>query len=202
MDRESDAETGAPVRLITVNQVVAWNIAWLRREATLRQEDLAERLGWPQNKVSEAERSWNGKRTREFDAHTLVSLAAALDVPVTALFLPPLDDGQGVTYVIRPEGQDEDWDMGDLMSLAMPDNDEGGEVVAAYRRRLVETVGRYLGPEWQKEVARWLRRTFGRNALAEGAGAIRALIASMLTEVARLGSFADALEEAVKEEDE
>jgi transcriptional regulator with XRE-family HTH domain len=196
------AEDIPSVRLVSVNQIVAWNIAWLRREATLRQEDLADRLGWPKNKVSEAERSWNGKRTREFDAHTLVSLAVALGVPVNAFFVPPLDDGQEVTYVIRPEGQDEDWGMEDLMGLAMPDTDEDTAVMASYRRRLVAAVGRYLGPEWEKEVARWLRRTFGRNALTEGALHLRALAASMLTDAARIGGFADALEEAAGEEDE
>ena len=202
-DTERNAEApDLPRRLITVNQVVAWNIAWLRHEAGLTQDDLGELLGWPQNKVSEAERSWSGKRTREFDAQTLWSLAMALGVPVSAFFIPPLDDGQEVTYVIRAEGRGEDCSMDSLMALAIPDSDEDSPVMESYRRRLVGAVGRYLGPEWQKEVARWLRKIFGRDALLEGVFNLRALKASLLTEGARVGALAEVLEEAAKEEGE
>lgn len=198
---ENDTEADAPVRLVTVNQIVAYNIAWLRHEADLTQQELAERLGWPQNKVSEAERSWNGKRTREFDAETLIGLAMALEVPVSAFLLPPLDDQQEAVYVIRPPGQEKDCAMEDLLALVITDTDGSSDVMNSYRRRLVNTVGKYLGPEWMTEVARWLRRTLGLEALREGAYQLRAFKVSLLTEANRAGAWADAIDEAIGEEE-
>ena len=51
METESDAQPDLPRRLVTVNQIVALNIAWLRRQAGLTQEELGDLLGWPQNKL-------------------------------------------------------------------------------------------------------------------------------------------------------
>ena len=39
--------------------------------------------------VSELERSWDGQRRREFDAHEIAVFAAALKVPIAYFFLPP-----------------------------------------------------------------------------------------------------------------
>ena len=39
--------------------------------------------------VSELERSWDGERRREFDAHEIAVFAAALKVPIAYFFLPP-----------------------------------------------------------------------------------------------------------------
>lgn len=202
IESTNETEPGAPVRLVTVNQIVAWNIAWLRHEAGMTQQDLAELLGWPQNKVSEAERSWNGKRTREFDAQTLIALAMALDVPVSAFFLPPLDDGQAAVYVIRPPGQAKERSMADLISFAITDTDGDSGVMHAYRRRLVTSVGKYLGPEWMKEVARWLRQTLGLEALREGAYRMRAFGVSLRTEANWADAWADAIGEVIGEEEE
>ncbi len=199
---ENDTEPGAPTRHVTVNQIVAWNIAWLRREADLKQEELGELLGWPQNKVSEAERSWNGKRTREFDAETLIALAMALEVPVNAFFLPPHDDGQDVTYMIRPAGQAEDRGMGDMMKFAITDTDGDTEIMASYRRRLLGAVGKYLGEGWRSDVARWLRRAVGREAIREGAYSMRGLRASLLALAEDVDAWYGALEQAAGEEEE
>lgn len=202
MDESSESDTGtdAPPRLVTVNQVVAWNMAWLRREAEMTQQDVADLLGWPQNKISEAERSWNGKRTREFDAQTIVALALAFGVPVNAFFLPPLDDGRDVTYVIRPPGQDEDIGMTDLLALSIIDTDEQTNVMASYRRRLLSAAGKYLGEVWREEVARWLRRAVGREALREGAFRLRGLSAALLANGEEVAEFAAALEKVAEEE--
>jgi len=202
MESEQRTESEPPARLVTVNQIVAWNIAWLRHEADLTQQELADLLGWPQNKVSEAERSWNGKRTREFDAETILGLAMALGVPVGAFFLPPADDKTEAVYVIRPPGQEEGLGMADLMALALPDTDDDTEIMASYRRRLLGATGEYLGEDWEKEVARWLRPLVGRETMAEAALRLRGLRASLLAEAARVGSFADALGQAADEEEE
>jgi transcriptional regulator with XRE-family HTH domain len=187
-------------REITGNQVVAWNVAWLRREAGMTQLELAARLGWPQNRVSEAERSWNGKRTREFDAHTIIALALALGVTVNALFLPPLDDGQDCAYLIRPPGYDDDLSMGELLAITITDMDEDTEIMASYRRRLLDAVGRYLGDGWRDEVAGWLRRVTGVEALREGVTRLRGLHASLLASASDVGEWADALDRAAEEE--
>ena len=207
-DRASENDTEAdapPARLVTVNQIVAWNIAWFRHEADLTQAELAGRLGWPQNKVSEAERSWSGKRTREFDAHTLVALALALRVPVNAFFLPPLDDGADVTYLIRPAGQP-DLTMEDLVDISLPAGYAGsGEkdesVLAAYRDRLINAVGRYVGGDWAAEVARWFGHLAGPEVLAELAFRLRAQLSALLASAADLEMIAGAFEEAAGEKE-
>ena len=194
-------ESDAPVRLITVNQVAAWNIAWFRREAGLTQEELGELLGWPQNKVSEAERSWNGKRTREFDADELIALSLALGVPLNALFLPPLDDSRDAVYLIRPEGQDEDMGMADLLGAVLyGEADNDSEAMRSYRRRLLGQVGQYHGEDWRDEVARWLRSTEGPEALMERALRMHGDRARLLADADDLAAWAGAFEKAARED--
>lgn len=204
MDSESGTQPGAPARLVTVNQIVAWNIAWYRREAALTQEELGDLLGWPQNKVSEAERSWNGKRTREFHAQELAGLSMALGVPVGAFFLPPPDDGKPDRYVIRPPGRREDLGMEALMAALVSYSDNPGDAAAGYRRRLLGATGRYLDEDWVAEVAEWLRPLIGREALLEGALRLRGERATILASAqdsadaleALAAALADAAEEA------
>lgn len=194
-----ESKQKVPIRVVTANQVVAWNIAWLRREAGMKQRELADLLGWPENKVSEAETSWNGKRTREFDAETIVALAVALGVPVNAFFLPPADDGEEVSYVIRPPGSTEELDMADLLAISITDTDEQTDVMTSYRRRLLASVGRYLGEEWEHEVAGWLRRLIGREAIKEGAFRLLGVAESMTASIGLIKSFASALNKSAEE---
>ncbi len=201
MESEIGTESDAPERPVTVNQVVAWNIAWLRREAALTQQELADRLGWPQNKVSEAERSWSGKRTREFDAEELVALSLALGVPLNALFLPPLDDGRDAVYRFRPPGQDEDLGMGDLLAVTIYGTEDDTEVMASYRRRLIGQVGEYLGEDWRDEVAQWVVSAEGPDAVRERAFRMRGTRARLLADADDYGAWADAFEKAAGEEE-
>ena len=79
--------------------MVAFNLASFRKVAGLTQEELGRRLGgWSAASVSAAERSWDGKRIRQFDADEIVGFAEVLDVPVIAMFLPPPDAGTQVEY--------------------------------------------------------------------------------------------------------
>ncbi len=201
MESENDTEASAPPpRLVTVNQVVAWNIAWLRREAGMTQQELADLLGWPQNKVSEAERSVSGKRTREFDAQDLIGLSLAFNVPLNALFLPPLDDRISTTYLIRPPGQDEGLGMADLLaSVLYGDPEDNSDAVTAYRRRLLTAVGDYHGGDWRTEVARWLKGAEGPGALREWAFRSRGAEAQVQAEQEDRRAWADALEKAAEE---
>ena len=94
-ERTLPQERGAdlPVRRVTVNSLVAFNLAFFRKAAELTQEELGERLGWGNTVVSTAERSWDARRVRSFSVEDLMDIAMALGVPVAALFLPPEDHG-------------------------------------------------------------------------------------------------------------
>lgn len=178
---ESDA---LPQHEITVNQIVAWWIAHYRREAGLTQAQLGERLGWPQHRVSEAERSWNGKRTREFDAHTLAGLALALGVPIAALLLPPPDDRRGIEYVTRPPGRDKPVTMAELLEYAvMSDSDLEGNAITDYRQRFRAAVAKYLDSSWQAIVEEWLEPLDERGRMIERAARLRTR-ADVLREIA------------------
>ena len=90
--RDSDA---ADKWELNVNQVVAYNLRAARQLQGLTQATLALRLTavsglrFTPAMVSELERSWDGERRREFDAHEMAVFAAALGVPIAYFFLPP-----------------------------------------------------------------------------------------------------------------
>lgn len=193
-----------PVREITVNQVIAWNLAWYRKQAGLKQADLGERIGWTGSAVSEAERSWDGKRTREFDAHTIVTLAAALGIPVLALFLPPLDDGADARFLFTVADGDcgEKWDMGDLMSLVMPDSHDDTAVMVKYRTRLTFDVERYMDTGWAKDLARWLRPLEPREIREARVKRLRAQQYTLADAAAELGELADEISAGLDDEED
>jgi transcriptional regulator with XRE-family HTH domain len=171
----SDSDyTDLPGRHMTVNQIVALNMAYFRKADALTQEELGERLGWSKAIVSAAERSADGKRVRQFTVDDVVALAAALDVPVVAFFLPPEEDGVTARYLFRPHDTADVLDMGDLMAMAMPDSDSIGRAMDGYRRRVTAAVGRYLGPEWTDEPERWRRVMSASEIEAEQAEDARA----------------------------
>lgn len=93
-----------------MNQVVAYNVAYFRNANSLTQEELGSRLEritgkrWSKATMSAVERSWDGNRIRSFDADDLVALSQALEVPVTALLLPPEEDGTVTDYVFTNAG--------------------------------------------------------------------------------------------------
>jgi transcriptional regulator with XRE-family HTH domain len=196
----TDALVASGAKLITVNQVVAWNIAWYRRAAGMRQRDLASRLGWPQNRVSEAERSWDGKRTREFDAQLLAELAVALGVPLIALFLPP--DGPGLPHLFSAHGGRDLLGMDDLMRLVMPDPGVDTPVVNAYRRRFQAAATRHVDEDWAEEVGAWLREAEGAEARAEARSRFLSHVASLLNVVDELRRLAEVIGPGDDEEEE
>lgn len=171
----------------TVNQIVAWNIAYYRKAAGLTQEELGELIGGRSKRnVSADERSWDGGHTREFNAQELAALAAALDVPIGAFFLPPDDDGVTVRYLFHPHDRDPDClDMGGLMAMVMPDSDSDGRAMDAYRRRLTATVRQYMGPRWSKEAEHWTESITEPELRAEAAEELRAEREALLRVAAR-----------------
>lgn len=80
---------------LTANQLVGYNLARIRKALGLSQEEAAERLEpylgtrWSKNVYSAAERSYDGKRVRQFTADELLAMALAFGVPVTYFLLPP-----------------------------------------------------------------------------------------------------------------
>jgi transcriptional regulator with XRE-family HTH domain len=177
-----------PCELKTVNQIVAWNVAWYRRAAGFTQEQLGERIGRTKRNVSADERSWDGGHTREFSAHDLAVLAAAFGIPVTAFFLPPDDDGIRVRYELDAGEYIGRLDMGQLMEMAMPDSADVTRVLEAYRHRLITAVRQYLGVSWADDLERWQYAMTGlsvREEQIEDAEADRDSLARLVAKLTR-----------------
>jgi transcriptional regulator with XRE-family HTH domain len=191
VDTDAEHADGAEpaVREITVNQAVAWNIAWLRKAAGLTQTQLENLVGWPRKRVSEAERSFAGSRVVEFTAQDLAALAVALGVPVAALLMPPA----GGEHAFR-DGAGRLHGMRELLRLAVPDNDDDTPVMGAYRERWDAAARRWLSddPAWLKLAARWVGNTAGRRA--EIAARLRGRQESLELAAAELGEFAERIE--------
>ena len=121
---------------MTVNRLVAYNMAFFRKAAGLGQQEFGAPLGWSVASVSAAERSWDGKRVKKFDADELVLIAAVLGVPLAALYLPPEDHGTAVRYVLRLAGT-EVKDLDELLPLAFPGFGGNSPAMDAYRKRII-----------------------------------------------------------------
>ena len=191
-----DEETDSLLRRqVTVDQVVAWNIAWYRRAAGLTQEQLGERLGgWSKVAVSAAERSVAESRDRRrFDAQTLTELSIALGIPILALFLPPEDDGISEHYVFDAGGSE--CNMTELMRAVVPDTGDDTLVMDAYRKRLQGAVTHYADPEYGKQVARFLRDATDDELRADRAARLRQRQAELEGVAAEIADIASALEE-------
>lgn len=126
-------------RSVTLNQVVGYNMSWYRKAAGLTQEELGQRMGgWTKVAVSAAERSWDGKRVRKFDADELVGIARALGVPVPALLLPPHDAGTAIIYELEGNSETElKTQLTELLPYLLPSPDDQSPVMAAFRNRLM-----------------------------------------------------------------
>jgi transcriptional regulator with XRE-family HTH domain len=160
---------------VTVNQVVAWNIAWFRKAEGLTQEQMGKLIGRSKRNVSADERSWDGGHTREFNASEIAAYAVALGIPIGAFFLPPEDDGEDVRYVFRSHDQDPDLlGMGDLMAMVMPDNEGSSRAMDAYRRRMLATIRRYMGRTWADDFEYWMQNMTDSEIRAEQAEDFRA----------------------------
>jgi transcriptional regulator with XRE-family HTH domain len=128
---------GLPERTLSMSQLVAYNMSVFRKAAGLSQQELGERVGgWSATSVSAAERSWDSKRIKVFDADDIAKIADALSVPLIALFLPPEDHGTAVRYVLSsPDPHDKDLKHLLDLILTWPDSDSPG--MREFRRRLM-----------------------------------------------------------------
>jgi hypothetical protein len=165
-DHPSGIEDELPERRVTANMIVGYNIAYFRKVAGATQEQLGEPLGWTKVAVSAAERSWDGKRVRKFDADEILRISQMFGIPIAALFLPPEDDGEKVRYVIDG-GQDWQITMRRLLEHAMSDPiDNDSPIMQAYEDRLVSAVNTYLDSEAAEAVATRLKERAAEEQLA------------------------------------
>lgn len=149
---------------ITANQLVARNLLTFRKAAGLTQEELGEMLGWSAAVVSAAERSWDAKRVRQFTADDIVAIAAALNIPIPALYLPLEDDGVSVRYLMHVPGESAAesaesicWDMHTLMIYVMSEPaDDDDPAPRRYRERYVSALNLYLGAERAAELSEYV----------------------------------------------
>jgi transcriptional regulator with XRE-family HTH domain len=141
MSQTEKTDPGLVERQVSADQLVAFNMATYRKTLGLTQEDLAQLLEWhtgrPWSKasVSAAERSFDGDRTKYFSAEQLLALAASLDVSVSALLLPPPDDGMSVRYILAPLPEPHRLDMRDVYFLLFPSDSSTGASIDLYRSR-------------------------------------------------------------------
>lgn len=129
-----------PERHLTLNQVVAYNLAAYRKAAEISQDEIGQRIGgWSAASVSAAERSWDSKRVKKFDADEILAIAHVLGVPLAALFLPPEDDGTACRYVLDLHGPGSELPLRDLLPLAVGqvDTEAVSLAAAAYIKRLI-----------------------------------------------------------------
>ena len=190
-------EGQVPERLVTVNQIVAWNIAWYRRAASLTQSQLAEAVGWKKSALSDAERSVKGGFTREFDAQEIFTFAAALEIPVAAFYLPPTDDGEEADYYTEIPGEDGcpvEVGMAGLLSLVLPNSGSDSPAMGAYRDRLRSQTRRYSDPYWYDQIVALL----DENALPEMGEDIEAFLLHLRDDAGGLSIHLGLLAEAAK----
>ena len=199
MDSDQDAP---PAEHVTIDQLVALNIRCWRRAAGMTQDELGRRLGWSAANVSAAERSADPSRdSRRFDAQALTQFSLALGVPLTALLLPPEDDGERAAYIF--DGPGGEYGMREYFTFAvMPDFADDSPAMTAYRRRLDIAAGRYLDPEWQQEVGSWTRQVEPEEVRADRAARLRASAASLRAEGTRAAEELESLAAAVYPEGE
>lgn len=177
---------------VTLNQIVSRNIAIFRKAAGMTQAELGERIGWSFRAVSAAERTWDRTdgKGRVFDADLITALAHALDVPISAFFLPPPDDGISKRYLfhVRSEGGGENClTMRDLVWLFLSDpSDDDSPAMSAYQSRYLDALARYLPPDIGEHLAAKrgdLTAAEFRSQLLERLQAQRAALAEVIGDI-------------------
>src|SRR5258708_1167599 len=91
---------------ISASQLVAYNLARIRKTLGLSQEQATLRLEpflgvrWSKAVYSAAERSYSGRRVRQFTAAEIAAFALAFGVPVLYFYLPPKPDDRTAAGVL------------------------------------------------------------------------------------------------------
>lgn len=147
--------------VLTVNQVVSYNLARARRSRGWTQEETAERLEaasgkkWTSATLSASERAVKTGRARVFDANEVVSFSRVFEYPLAYFFLPISGKvGSGdldILYALSRLGEQDGYQrdpllkMMDLLDTAVP---------LRYPAVMIEEVNRLLrtkGVSWQPD---------------------------------------------------
>ncbi|MFD7709521.1 hypothetical protein [Streptomyces sp. NPDC059786] len=153
-----------PEKVLSANQLVAFNMWMARRSSMWSQQEVAELLekytgrSWSNASVSAAERSWQGGRPRKFDANEILALSKIFDEPIAFFFLPPEDARWNRSNVGMREFPDEHPNMdpedkdSDLMRV-VPTADYIGslgfyKITPGMEFRIQELALRHLGLSW------------------------------------------------------
>jgi hypothetical protein len=163
------------VMSLTANQLVAYNLMRSRLGHGWSQEQAAERLEpllgvrWSKTVYSAAERSYQGKRVRQFSADELLAFSIAFGEPVQYFFLPPVPADRGDAEGVSGGGRALNWH--DLLVLLF-----GGDRSPWILPRLRELPPGEVEPmvfdaqgavAWREEMIRRLEDVEGRLAEAQ-----------------------------------
>lgn len=164
---------------VTPDQVVAANLRYYRQQARLTLAELGEMLGLSVKNMSAIEVSADPSRPpRRFTAENLLRIAVALGIPVTALLLPPPDDGVNHRYLVSTGAE-----LLDAPSYAAhidpaPDPDDDRPAAQAYGRRWEALTGSGYG-----EALAQARAQQVAPGLIERLGRQRAALAEMIADI-------------------
>ena len=125
-----------PERRVTISQLVAYNLGFFRRAAGIDQRKIGELLGWSAASVSAAERSWESKRTKVFDADEVMKIAAALARPARRL-VPAAGGSRDRRPLCSALARAWDVDFSDLQQYVFPGRGGDSPAMDAYRQRLI-----------------------------------------------------------------
>lgn len=153
-----------PEKVLSANQLIAFNMWRSRKSSGWSQQDVAELLEkytgrtWSNASVSAAERSWQGGRPRKFDANEILALSKIFDEPIAYFFMPPEDQRWNHTHIGMREFPDQHPNMdpedkeSDLMGLVETADYVGSlglyKITPSLEFRMQELALRHLGLSW------------------------------------------------------
>ena len=148
--------------LFTPNQLVAYNVARIRKQRGLTQDQTVELLTpflgtrWSVASLSAAERSIDGRRVKEFNADELIALSRAFDVPLAFWFTPPpADEGPRLA---TPDASDEGLPVDTLLDIVFGRTDNRHTLEQVLLAGLPEPEAGSVADRLNAETALRLRR--------------------------------------------
>jgi hypothetical protein len=195
---------------ITPNQVVAFNLKKLRETRKLTQDQAAEKLSrflpgrWSKQAFSNAERSVEGKRIKQFTADEIVAITRAFDVTLSDLFAPPYEVIHGRPVIVNQPGLPRDralephqLDLLVMGEVAPPRSPQEAAYAFALLIAVIENERRPshdrsgAGPGRQTAVLDAVNETLVRLGLHPGPERAQGISRDLMR---RIGSVADALD--------
>ncbi len=171
--------------LFTPNQLVAYNVARIRKQRGLTQDQTVELLTpflgvrWSVASLSAAERSIDGKRVKEFNADELIALSRAFDVPLAFWFTPPPANEQ--SRLATPDASDQGLPVDTLLDIVFGRTDNRHTLEQGLLAGLPEPEAGSVADRLDADTALRLRRQL-RDAFGDLGQARQVLeqVASML----------------------